>query len=323
MDRAMLLSQAGEYETGGLELVEQWRDRPDCYLWLDLESAPSEDVRQILSSMQCDELAINDSFRARHPPKIEQFKDSTFVLFRGISSLDDSLELEPQQIGLWIGSRHLITYHRGTSISVSHHWDIELQSGLLQQPGVLALKIIHYACGRYLEKLLDFEDQLADLEDGLLSEQSEEGMRKLVIYRSRLRRLKRVFNYHRVMAEQIYRVGSPHLGEGDEGEINHIRRDLYDRCERLSSLCQLYYELCGDLVEGHISLSSHNLNRTMKILTIISALFVPLTFVAGIYGMNFEYMPELGWKYAYFVVIGVMGLIVLAMLAVFRRFRWF
>ena len=147
-------------------------------------------------------------------------------------------------------------------------------------------------------------------------------MKQLVLYRSRLRRLKRVFNYHRVMAEQIYEDGGQYLGEGIEGELNHARRDLYDRCERLYSLSQMYYELCGDLVEGHISLSSHNLNQTMKVLTIISALFVPLTFVAGIYGMNFEFMPELGWRYAYFGVLGAMAIMMTSMLILFRRIRW-
>ena len=84
----------------------------------------------------------------------------------------------------------------------------------------------------------------------------------------------------------------------------------------------MYYEICGDLVEGYISLSSHNLNNTMKILTIISAIFVPLTFLAGIYGMNFEYIPELGWRYAYFVLLAVMGSIAIALFILFRRIRW-
>lgn len=84
----------------------------------------------------------------------------------------------------------------------------------------------------------------------------------------------------------------------------------------------MYYELCSDLIEGHISLSSHHLNETMKILTIISAIFVPMTFMAGIYGMNFEHMPELGWRYAYFSLLGVMAVMAVSMLIVFRKIKW-
>src|SRR5690606_41296334 len=71
-----------------------------------------------------------------------------------------------------------------------------------------------------------------------------------------------------------------------------------------------------------ISLSSHELNRTMRILTVLTAIFVPLSFLAGLYGMNFEYMPELGWRWGYFILLGVMGSVILVLLAVFRRNRW-
>ena len=84
----------------------------------------------------------------------------------------------------------------------------------------------------------------------------------------------------------------------------------------------MYYEICGDLIEGYISVSSHHLNNTMKVLTIITAIFVPLGFLAGLYGMNFENMPELGWKYAYFALLGVMATLAATMLLVFRRIRW-
>ena len=84
----------------------------------------------------------------------------------------------------------------------------------------------------------------------------------------------------------------------------------------------MYYEISGDLIEGYISLSSHRLNSTMKVLTIITAIFVPLSFLAGLYGMNFDNIPELHFHYGYFFVLGVMILIAGSMLALFRRMRW-
>jgi len=321
MIRGELLGADGRCVEGGAELVQQWREQPESRLWLDIEGELTGEVRRLLDAMHCDPLAISDCFRVRHPPKVEAFDTNTFILFRGIASLDEKLELEPQQIGLWVGERHLITVHRGRSVSVEYFWGGEPEGEWAADPAALALRLLHYACGRYLERLLDFEGRLADLEDGLLGSRSEEQMKELVLYRTRLRKLRRIFSYHVLLAEHAWRKGSPHLGEGG-GDNAHLRRDLYDRCERLHSLCNMYYELCGDLVEGHISLSSHNLNNTMKILTIISAIFVPMTFLAGIYGMNFEYMPELGWKYAYFAVVGFMALLAVGMLALFRRIRW-
>ncbi|PLW69324.1 magnesium transporter CorA family protein [Pseudohalioglobus lutimaris] len=321
MIRTMLLASDGNYTCGGVEQVESWRASEKACIWLDIEAAPSEDIRSLLQEMDCNPLAINDALRLRHPPKIEAFDNNTFLLYRGLSSVDGTLDIAHQQIGMWAGQRYLITYHRENSISVSHMWENEASSGQLHSPGVLAMKILHYACSRYLETMLDFEQRLADLEDGLVSDHSEEEMKELVSYRSKLRKLRRVFSYHNNIAELLYKLPDqyfPFLGE----QHQHVRRDVYDRCERLHSLCQMYYEICADLVEGHISLASHKLNQTMKVLTIISALFVPLTFIAGIYGMNFEYMPELGFKYAYFGVVGFMATLAVALLILFRRIKW-
>jgi magnesium transporter len=317
----MLRDASGRYSVGELELLQRWRTDSDIHLWLDIAAQPDDETRALLESVGCDPLAVTDAFRQRHPPKIEAFDDNTFLLFRGIASIDAALDVSHQQLGIWVGQRLLVTYHRDTSISITHHWESAPEAGLLTSPASLALQLVHYACGRYLDALLEFDDRLGDLEDGLVSERSEEDMKELVGYRSRLRRLRRTFSYHKEMADLIMKLPGEMLPFLDD-ESDHSRRNVYDRCERLYSLCHMYYEICGDLVEGHISLASHNLNQTMKVLTIISALFVPLTFIAGIYGMNFEYMPELAWRHAYFVVIGFMVLLTTALLVVFRRIRW-
>lgn len=321
MIRTMLLKEDGSYLKGDAGQLQQWRDDDTSVIWLDIECEPSETARELLLSMECNPLAINDAFRDRHPPKIEAFDNTTFLVFRGVSTIDPTLDITHQQVGVWTGKRFLITYHKNVLLGISHMWDGAEQHGLLRQPGLLTLKLLHYVGGLYLETLLNFEERLEDLEDGLLTEHSEEDMKELVGFRSRLRKLRRVFSYHKELSEQLLEfpeVYFPHLDDAQ----SHVRRDVYDRCERQFSLCQMYYELCADLVEGYISLSSHNLNQTMKVLTIISAVFVPLTFIAGIYGMNFQNMPELGWQYAYFGVMGFMATLALALLILFRRIRW-
>ena len=320
MIRALLLSSQGEKHNGGQELIANWHERGGK-LWLDLDGLPESELRPLLLSLGCDELSIRDALRKRHPPKLEHFPDYSFILFRGIAQLDDTLELSGQQLGIWIGRDILITARRGHSVSIEHYWQSEHVAGLLANPNLLGLAILEYASGRYLECLLGFESKLEDLEDSILTAKSESGMRELVVYRGRLRKLRRVFSYHQRMAEDIWKNGSEFLGNTDDDTLPH-RRNLYDRCERLYSLCAMYYEISGDLVEGYISLSSHRLNNTMKVLTIITAIFVPLSFLAGIYGMNFEHMPELGWKYAYFVLLGAMATIATTMLILFKKIRW-
>ena len=84
----------------------------------------------------------------------------------------------------------------------------------------------------------------------------------------------------------------------------------------------MYYEICGDLVEGYISISSHELNTTMKILTIITAIFVPLSFLAGLYGMNFDNMPELHLEHGYFFALAAMASTAALLVYVFKRKKW-
>ena len=84
----------------------------------------------------------------------------------------------------------------------------------------------------------------------------------------------------------------------------------------------MYYDICGDLINGYMSVTSHQLNATMRVLTVITALFVPLTFLAGIYGMNFEYIPELKADNGYFILLGVMAVVSVVLLIVFKKKRW-
>ena len=84
----------------------------------------------------------------------------------------------------------------------------------------------------------------------------------------------------------------------------------------------VFYSICGDLIDGYISITSHQLNQTMRVLTVITAIFVPLGFLAGLYGMNFDHIPELHMKGGYFVLLAVMGTIAVGLLALFRKIRW-
>ena len=123
------------------------------------------------------------------------------------------------------------------------------------------------------------------------------------------------------LMEEIISHRPAHLAT-DTPERMLLWQTLMERCERLLSLTSMFYELCGDLVEGYISISSHQLNNTMKILTIITAIFVPLSFLAGVYGMNFDNMPELHMEYGYFFALAIMGSTALTLFYIFKRKKW-
>ena len=170
---------------------------------------------------------------------------------------------------------------------------------------------MRFSAVSYLDAMLAFEAKLADLEDAMQEQPNDALMRDLIAYQSRLRKLKRIFSYHERLVQNL-RLEIPQRLIDEEGDIEHALQDLYERCERLHGLCTMYYEICGDLINGYLSLTSHTLSNTIRDLTVLTALFLPPTLIVGIYGMNFDNMPELHWPYGYFIVLAAMAVLGIA-----------
>ncbi|WNL39968.1 magnesium/cobalt transporter CorA [Halomonas sp. PAMB 3264] len=322
MIRTMLTTPGSALLVGGEELIEQWRSTPDSHIWIDLQGEPQEVERELLERFECHPLAIQDAHKDRHPPKIEEFEHHTLIIYRGISSFDAELNFVPQQIAFFIGERFLITLHPGEAMSIERLFNAQGHALLAQSPERAALRVMYTSAGYYSDSLLEFETALSDLEDALLEDGNDVLMRKIISYRSKLVKMRRIFSYHKGITQELTAYDYEHLPR-DQSETLHAINDVAERFERLYTLTQMYYDICGDLVDGYISISSHQLNITMRILTVITAIFVPLTFIAGIYGMNFENMPELGWRYGYFFVWALMLFIAGMLVWYFQRKKWF
>lgn len=305
MIRTQLLTSQGEHILGGPDLIERWRSEGSGYIWIDLLGENPAAEKAFLLSMGCHPLAVEDVQRFRHPPKTETFDDYTLILYRGITEFNTDLTIEQMTIALFAGDRCLISCHPRESMGISYYWENAHAENLLVSPGFLASRIMRFSVGRYLEAILTFEPSLNELEDCMQEKPNDEVMRELIAYQSRLRKLRRIFSYHEKLVTNLLKEIPQRLIDED-GDIEHALQDLFERCERLHGLTTMYYEICGDLINGYLSLTSHQLNNTMKVLTVITAIFVPLTFIAGIYGMNFDNMPELHSPYGYFYTLGAM-----------------
>lgn len=321
MIRTLMVDKQGNEQCGSGELIETWKTHHDNCLWLDLIDEPQASERELLIALGCHELAIADALRSRHPPKFEVFADHTFILYRGFKAISEDLQVDTMQLALWIGPRILITRRNGPSLGVNTVWENPERGNLLVEPAVLAMRILVASANGYLDGVLQFEQTLSELEETMLDDGSDDLMQSLVVYKSRLRQLRRTFSYHERVFASLNAAPTPHVAS-DQGEVQHQVQDVYEKLERLHSLTGMYYELCGDLLDGYLSISSHRLNKTMQVLTIITAIFVPIGFLAGLYGMNFEYMPELQVRGGYFVLLGVMAALASSLLVMFRRKGW-
>ncbi|WP_405220520.1 magnesium/cobalt transporter CorA [Lentisalinibacter sediminis] len=306
---------------GGDELIRRWEPGSREWLWIDLDAEERDYENHILiDRFNLDPLAVADVQRDRHPPKLEVFDDHLVLLLKGLSAESEDIEFETIQIGFFLGENFLISRRDEISPSIERIWS-EAEAGTLSTdrgPAHVLYRICRTIADRYAPIVLALEGRLETLEGEMFRQPRDELLAELLGYVANLRKLRRVFAYQQTLMAELMQGDSRYIGERGEHEF----RDAFEQMERLASLSQLYQELAVDLMNGHISLTSHRLNQIMKVLTIVTVIFLPLGILAGIYGMNFDYMPELDWRYGYFAALGTMGTVVVTLLTIFRRKGW-
>ena len=310
-----------QLQSGGEELIPLWRNNSNALAWIDFSEHDAEDEKRLLTNVfGLHPLAIQDAQRSRHPPKMETFENHTFLLLKELAVESGEFQFSSIQLALFMGPRFLITRHWEESPSVTQmvnevsHESKRFNEGL----DVIAMRLGRLLVTHYLTILLKLEPRLDELESTIVDKPSDDILAELINLKTELKKFRRVFIYHQQIFADLKNNNCPHIRK----EHIHEIIDVYEQQERASSLAILYHELASDLIDGYISVASHRLNNIMKILTIVTTIFVPLSFLAGIYGMNFEYMPELNSKSGYFILLSIMGGIILALLMLFRKFRW-
>jgi magnesium transporter len=305
---------------GGIELLEGWRRDQSTHLWIDIDGPLDKDMEGVLEqTFGLHALALQDASRDRHPPKLEVFDDHSFLLFKGLSATSVDIDFSTIQIAIFVGERFLVTRHSGPSPSLDRlREEYEAQPANFANPGSLFVRFGRIMVQRYLRILLALESELELKEQKLVRSPNDAILSELILYKGDLTRMRRIFHYH----TEIMAALKGGLLPGFIADHEHLLNDLYEQQERATSLAGLYYQLASDLIDGYISVTSHRLNQIMKVLTIITAIFVPLSFLAGIYGMNFENMPELHSRSGYYVLLSFMALVAAILISVFKKKRW-
>lgn len=309
-------------ESGGGELIDRWEREEGSVIWISVTGELSSEYASVLEKrIGLHPLALQDAKRDRHPPKLELFDNATFLIFKTLTAETTNIHFSTIQFAIFVGDRFLVTRTSGASRAITKLTDeVTARPGKFAEgkQGQMAARLTRLFVDRYLSILLDLEPRFEELEQQLLSQTDDRILTELTGYKTDLKRLRRIFLYHEQILDELRQVRAP----GFTKEHEHWLNDAYEQQERAGSLTLLYYELASDLVDGFLSLASHRLNGIMKVLTIITAVFVPLGFLAGIYGMNFSNMPELQSRSGYFILLAVMASIAATLLIVFRKRKW-
>lgn len=292
----------------------------DQRLWLNLSSASLDEQQQILAKFNIHPEIAEDFLRERHPPKLESSNGFTLMLLRAYAGKDFKDYPGHAQLSLLFSNQVLLYKCQLPEQDYAY----ALPGFDLNQP-VMPIKdwvkhYIHAVSASYLQKLINFEDELSDFEDAMLNHGDDQKMAQIMRYRSVFRKLDRNLAYQKEMFADLLELESEHLLKSVFQPVE--LRDFYEKFERLHSMTQMYYDQLGDLVSGYMSTSSHQINERMKLLTMVSTVFIPLTFIVGMYGMNFDNMPELHLESGYYWTLAAMAILALAMMLGFKIKRW-
>jgi len=314
-----MLYQGSTTLVGGPELLQQWQDKTDSWIWVDLYNEDAEEERFFLNEhFNLDDIVINEAQRNRHPPSFEAFKDYIYLLLKPLDAESDSLDFSTLQLAMFAGERFLVTRHSKQSPYLSKLWESLQQDGSTDaSPLSVVASMSERVAQRYGRILLDLEQRLDIIEDELFDSPTDSLMKELIGYNTALRKMHRILAYY----VNVFNSLRQHLAKTSHQQHDEFN-NIYSLLERFNSLSSVYQDVITDLIEAYISLNGHRLNQIMKVLTIVTVIFVPLTLLVGIYGMNFENMPELKSQHGYYILLSVMSGIAALMLYLFKRVRW-
>jgi len=289
-------------------------------VWVDLE-APTEEETQILSSVfNFHPLAIEDCIGESHLPKLDDFGDYLFLVLHGARRGDVPGSFKTVELNFFLGKRYLVSYHQPLSRSVNRTKERCLKNSLAMSRGMdfLLYEILDGTVDNYFPILDDFDELINELEHEAVRNPGKDILNRILSLKRDGMYLRRVTSPQREILNRLSR--DPFAVISKRTAIYF--RDVYDHLVRISDLADSYKDLTTGLLEAYLSVVSNRLNEIMKVLTVFTAIMMPLTVITGIYGMNFKYIPELDWAYGYHAVIGVMAAIVIVMLGIFRWKKW-
>ena len=303
------------------DLPELLKD-PSALIWVDMESPTEADERVLLDVFHFHPLTVEDCRENRHYPKVEEFEDYLYFIVHGVTADTSPERFNTIELDGFLGANYIITYHHEFFRSIANVKQLIRTTPVACQRGPVFLmhQILDQVVDYYSPVLDGFDDRIDKLEDDIFNLRKPNNT-----ILSEIMELKRsVLRLRRISGKQmdiLYRMSRGEFALITE-DMRPFYRDVYDHLVRVVDLSESYRDLISGSLEAYLSVVSNRLNEIMKVLTIFSAIMLPLTFIAGVYGMNFDHMPELHSRWGYYAVWIIMIVVAIGMLLFFRRRGW-
>ncbi len=290
--------------------------------WINIDGLHQVDVvERIGQHFNIHALVLEDILHTRQRPKAEDFGRYFYVVLRSLTYEPSQEELVEDQISLLIGPDYVISFQEEPGDEFDPVRD-RIASGRFQlkkrKADFLAYSLIDAVVDNYFLILEIIGEKIEWLEDELLNHPSRDTLQSIHQLKTNLIQLRKSVWPLREVIGRLQRSESNLLRKSTTIYL----KDVYDHTIEVIDTIETYRDMVSAMLDIYLSNLSNKMNEVMKMLTVIATIFIPLTFIAGVYGMNFEYMPELKWRWGYFIIWGIMMVIGFGMVFYFRRKKW-
>lgn len=319
---------SGEIDDRALEGDEPFPQPCEgCVTWIHLQGTPTTAlVERLGRQYKLHPLALEDVINAGQRAKLDIYDDYYFAVANYLRR-DDNDHVTADQFSIFLSRGIVISLHEGPDdICDPIRTRLQNKTGLRTKGAdYLAYALLDRIVDAGFPLLEDMADRLEAVEEGVLGKPTNDMLDRIHVTRRELAFMRRVLWPQREVVNSLIRDSDGMIADTTKLYF----RDVYDHVVQMLEILEGYRESVSSLLDVYLSNLNNRMNEVMKVLTMIATLFLPLSFIAGLYGMNFSpeashwNMPELGWRYGYFYALGVMLVIAIGMLIVFKRKRWF
>ena len=294
--------------------LEKVNDENISWYWVDFDRPSRKEIELLSTFFKFHELLIEDCLTLLQRPKIEITRQQIFLVSHFLKNIDADYET----LNMFIGEKYIVTFHLSHMKYISKVVSKVLNRGKNYSPLHVMHMLVSEVVEGYLPLISKIENRLDELEESDAYTKGSKVMDEIFDLRTDLLKLRRGLM---PMRELMHRFLVSRRVEMTENDRKYFH-DIYDDLVQQTEMIEASRELASDIRENYTTYNSLRSNNIMMLLTIISTIFLPLTFIVGLYGMNFKYMPELEWKYGYLLVIILMLTVAFGMLFWFKKKGW-
>jgi len=294
----------------------------DTVSWININGLHNTElIKEIGNSFNIHSLVLEDIVNTGQRPKIEEFDDYLFFVIKMMTYDPADGKIHSEQLSIILGRTFLLTFQeRPGDVFEPVRDRIRKDKGRIRGVGIdyLAYALLDTIIDNYIFIIERMGEQIEAVEDEILGDPTQEILTRINTYKREMNYLRKSIRPAKEFILQLMLFDSDLIKE----QTTPFLKDLLDLSTQAVEVIDTYREMLSDHLNIYNTRISNRLNEIMKVLTIFSAIFIPLTFIAGIYGTNFEYLPELHFRYSYFIFWVVLLAVAYAMLRFFKRRNW-